>query len=528
MAPKAFHVSTTLPFLPSRNRKPFTTKEKVEAAEAKESKRKIEAQSPPPDADNVDKRIKKRKTKCLPPPDEIAESVQAKAKGKGSSVPAGRKNPLTTKEKIRAAQRLEISKEIGKGVEKGRKKDERSTKKAGETEKVSKKKDASNKQEDGAILQNGRVVKKSGNAKSYVPSALTLMSMGSNASAVRYEDRRNDGVLYRPTTRASADQQKMAAKRKAPLPQMQPVIKFGQKKPEEKPFRLMDLPKEIRHRIWKLAVVHHPVCVWPDHPKGKEQPDLCMTAKAVREEVLPVFYGENIFGIDITPLPASEAVETKKSQFEGHSDSKTEPSAVSASEKAKGDAAMLDRSVSPLFGPEIRQRQPVPAASVITPDPIAKIKRWATVIESGGHLGKIQHWLFSSTSEVIVPPSRIPQVDDANSVIIFVRMCQESVDGREIQPANIEPGSVTLTTTLQHWRAAAEIHREACCVLPKQPRYQRCVVQMTPEWVNGVVNVMLRGAEKYNNVRADVLTGVADIFRSRVRELLEHRCDMKS
>lgn len=60
---------------------------------------------------------------------------------------------------------------------------------------------------------------------------------------------------------------------------------------------LMDLPLELRQHILSLAVVEAEFFVYP--AIATEQPDLAMTSRQVRAEVLPLFYSENVFGIEV-------------------------------------------------------------------------------------------------------------------------------------------------------------------------------------------------------------------------------------
>lgn len=111
-----------------------------------------------------------------------------------------------------------------------------------------------------------------------------------------------------------------------------------------KVFRIMDLPKEIRTQIWRMVVVHPEVFVWPSEPVGQEQPDLAMVSRQVRTEVLPIFYGCNTFGIELSP-----------------------------------------------------PRQPKPKAgrrAAMTP--LVALGRWTCAIE-GQSLRKIRHWAFECT-----------------------------------------------------------------------------------------------------------------------------------
>jgi hypothetical protein len=62
----------------------------------------------------------------------------------------------------------------------------------------------------------------------------------------------------------------------------------------------MSLPLELQQRIWRLVVVETQFFVYP--AINQEQPDLAMTSRKIRNDVLPLYYGENTFAIEI---PAS-------------------------------------------------------------------------------------------------------------------------------------------------------------------------------------------------------------------------------
>ena len=62
--------------------------------------------------------------------------------------------------------------------------------------------------------------------------------------------------------------------------------------------RLMALPLGVRQRIWRLVVVETRFFVYP--AISTEQPDLAMTSRQVRGEVLPLYYGENTFAVEVS------------------------------------------------------------------------------------------------------------------------------------------------------------------------------------------------------------------------------------
>ncbi|KAF7186636.1 hypothetical protein HII31_12045 [Pseudocercospora fuligena] len=81
------------------------------------------------------------------------------------------------------------------------------------------------------------------------------------------------------------------------------VLRKGkqQEKTEEiKTFNWTGLTPEIQKRIIRHLVVDPRFLVWPEKRTGREQPDLALVSKDVREQVLEVFYGENHFGVSIT------------------------------------------------------------------------------------------------------------------------------------------------------------------------------------------------------------------------------------
>lgn len=120
----------------------------------------------------------------------------------------------------------------------------------------------------------------------------------------------------------------------------------GCNKHQDEVFRLMDLPKELRAEIFKLVVVEDKVFIRPDSETGREQPDLAMVSRQVRAEVLPVFYGKNVFAIDLSPT---------------------------------GPIAKLGR-------PRCDKSGPVTG--------LAAIKDWSSELEKGEWFGKIRYWVF--------------------------------------------------------------------------------------------------------------------------------------
>ncbi|KAK5111885.1 hypothetical protein LTR62_004617 [Meristemomyces frigidus] len=68
-------------------------------------------------------------------------------------------------------------------------------------------------------------------------------------------------------------------------------------------FRLLSLPLSVRKRIYEYAVVESEHFIYPDLPTGQEQPDLAMVSREIRAQMLPIFYGRNVFAVDLTVQP---------------------------------------------------------------------------------------------------------------------------------------------------------------------------------------------------------------------------------
>ncbi|KAF2724677.1 hypothetical protein K431DRAFT_291331 [Polychaeton citri CBS 116435] len=145
---------------------------------------------------------------------------------------------------------------------------------------------------------------------------------------------------------------------------------------EKSVFPLLKLNTEIRQRIWREVVVENKVFIWPDSKLGRMQPDLAMVNCQIRREVLPIFYGQNIFAIDISPAMLA----------------------------SRGSGA--PRSASSL----------------------KRIERWAEVLHSAKLLGYVRSLAFSYT-----PPdvwsAELDQVDvehDKEAFIVSVRLRENS------------------------------------------------------------------------------------------------------
>ena len=496
MAPKsALLTAGTTPNPPPRpaHQFPITTKEKQDAHAAKKARPQIKARSPPPDS--TAEPAKKAKVKYLPPPGEVFQPPpKPKAKKK--------QKPITTAEKISAH---EISKRIMGTM---------NNKKRAEVRKAEKQLQEGEDKERQEKNGSGKSEKDGKKKTTYVPSTLALLSMASNPTSVKFEDVKGKSVLMRPTARALAERQALAVK--AEPVSLPGFLMPGGAKKAKQAFRIMDLPKEIRNRIWKMAVVHHPFCVWPGQKKGREQPDAAMSGREVREEVLPVYYGSNVFGVDITPVQAPGKQESKKGKIQ-----ERDEGSIPEEANQNHEAPAKDEPVETISRPEIQQKGVKSATAAAATDSIAEIKRWALTLEQGGHLSSIQHWVFSSSPEVIIPPSRIPKIDEENSLVVFLHIWRETVEISETTP-DATPETVT------NWRADVEVHREACCVLPGHSEYKECFVRESPEWLNRMVALVLERAGKAGGVTAEMVVGLAKAVRAKVGALVDCKCSKEN
>lgn len=165
--------------------------------------------------------------------------------------------------------------------------------------------------------------------------------------------RKAESVLDRPTERTKRlkgpDALSQPKASQGSDVSVEEVPRCEEKKKDKGSFRLMDLPKSVREKIWKEVVVFPSFFVWPDSPTGKEQPDLAMVSRQIRQEVLPIYYAENIFAVDVGPPLGRDRMST----------------AVVAKK-------MQDR--------------------------VTKFFKWTSVLEEENHYDKIRKWAFSFIS----------------------------------------------------------------------------------------------------------------------------------
>jgi hypothetical protein len=210
------------------------------------------------------------------------------------------------------------------------------------------------------------------------------------------------------------------------------------RKKDEGTFRVLDLPKELREMVYELVVVNPNAFVFPSGRRtGVQQPDLAMTCREIRNEVLPVFYKNNTFTIEI------------------------------------GAAVRAKKIGAPLEG-------------------MAAIEKWSNVIEKKGWFGLIRKWAVVYTAEQ-PSPFRHAQGRVTTTTLLASRMM-----GLKRLPGVVEEASDDIFLSIQFPKnnleegtPRVEVHREAACILPGLEGYGVCQIRVTPEWVNaGVLRVM--------------------------------------
>lgn len=270
------------------------------------------ATTPPPS------KKKKKKIAVLPPPAELeAEALlRAQAKANAKNKKKTSKKPLTTKDKIAASAVGRKKKQAAGSIEN----DGDGLKAAGGRSKGAKGDSGAAKGEKPRNLMD--IMRDLGQmssaaaptpVKSTVAGKVQTVAGSGRGGHGKGKAKAKESVLVRPTERTK--RMKQSQLHQAGTSKSSPPVAIKQEDDNESPpsahGSLMDLPLEVRQRIWRLAVVETQFFVYP--AIDQEQPDLAMTSRQVRSEVLPLFYGENTFAIEI---PASAGVEsgTKKAR----------------------------------------------------------------------------------------------------------------------------------------------------------------------------------------------------------------------
>ncbi|KAK5114226.1 hypothetical protein LTR85_010291 [Meristemomyces frigidus] len=496
MAPKSslLIAGTTTPKKPRAPARPLTTQGKIAKAAVRTEKRSKNVPRPPP-TDS------KPKPRSLPPPGEgLGGSLRSKSASKGKSSRASK--PLTTQQKIRAAEAAAKAKgpQSGKlAVGGGPGKLMQAVQNAGAggcssslltkpKTKVAKAKppgmmsvlrsqDASMHKFAKKPERNAVMYRRTQRAEKYLrekrekvlkdPEVRGIWEDGGvqkTLAEVKTDAKIWKALLLKKQAKWVEVMVKIGKLVKAGLVALPPSVTLdGKEQHEEEIFRLMDLPEELRAKIFGLVVVESKVFIRPDSITGREQPDLAMTSKQVRSEVLPVFYGKNTFAIDL---------------------SATGPVAKMAARPRCGGKS------EPVTG-------------------LVAIERWASELEKGGWFGMIRHWVLDYAP--------------ADSWITGQRTSDDD-DGGEDSSLMV---SVRFTKKAQHagsWGAAVEVHREAACVMQGFDEHGMCVVKRVPEWLNEAV-IQVLDAAKRGSISGRMIVEMAKAVKARVHETGESRCE---
>ncbi|KAF2773892.1 hypothetical protein EJ03DRAFT_71392 [Teratosphaeria nubilosa] len=235
-------------------------------------------------------------------------------------------------------------------------------------------------------------------------------------------------------------------------------------------FRLLDLPEELRQNVWKLVVVDTKAFVRPDSLTGREQPDLAMTCRQIRAEVLPVFYRENMFAVDVAPCGPLRA-------------------------RKEGGEVGIELSS------------------------ITAVKKWAAVIEEAGWFRYIRHWVFTHAPEPVkFSRTQLPVMPVTGSG--FVPASLRSREGED----NWFMLCLSLVRKQSRgWDISVEVHREASCVMPGLESHGTCYVNRSPAWLNEKSIESLDETDA-KVVPAKLVLELAEAVKGRVNELVGGRC----
>lgn len=246
---------------------------------------------------------KSRKVPVLAPPAELEAEALRRAEAKKKPKPNPKKTPLTTKDKIAASKKkkpfVPIENDDDNSFRGGRGR--------GPMMRGEKPRNLMDIMRD--LGQMGSTARTS--ASSTVLGKVQTVSSSGPKGRGKGKAKERESVLVRPTERTRRMQQ--SHQRQGTLAASSANIK---REDNDSPLSnpqasLMGLPLELQQRIWRLVVVETQFFVYP--AINQEQPDLAMTSRKIRNDVLPLYYGESTFAIEI-PASVEVGMGKKKSK----------------------------------------------------------------------------------------------------------------------------------------------------------------------------------------------------------------------
>jgi hypothetical protein len=219
-------------------------------------------------------------------------------------------------------------------------------------------------------------------------------------------DEKSSSVLYRPTARAIFSKEQQAAKDEA---LEEAGIALEPERAGHFPF--MKLAKETRKQIYELVVADSSCFIWPvDSMLARQQPDLAMVCRKIRQEVLPPYYAENRFAIKLPGVIADDEPNPK----------------------------------------------------------LVLLEKWLNAIgdrknEEGKWLGKISHWVFDGALEPVAEQGQ-EDAEETNKTIESARPGPTMFGQSPLSKKFILDARYRLEN--EHG-VSLRVHREAACILPQ-------------------------------------------------------------
>lgn len=195
---------------------------------------------------------------------------------------------------------------------------------------------------------------------------------------------------------------------------------------------LLKIPVELRSKIIQLAVTDTRYFVDPLSPTGAEQPDLAMTCRQLRAEVLPIYYSANAFVFETIVEPVKQT-----------------SSGTQLSDRGKQRAKRL-----------------------------ARLQRWLSMLQHGGHMNTVRRWVLDCTSSQPTPVfslgNKAPKASEVDSsqtgpltssedVSLLVSLTFPPTNARKVQTPQLE------------------VHSSAACLLAGLADSGRCTLRYGSE-----------------------------------------------